>query len=111
MKQVALFAMFTAVLVGGPCFAKDKKSPSNARQELVPAPLRSDSAAPIPAHPSPYNFPGVAYPRIEEDSRVTFQFKAPTAQKVQVSIANVPYDMVKGDNGVWTYTSVPQAPG
>jgi enterochelin esterase family protein len=30
---------------------------------------------------------------------------------VQVSIANVPYDMVKGDNGIWTYTSAPQAPG
>jgi enterochelin esterase family protein len=77
----------------------------------VPAPLRSTSAASIPAHPSPYNFPGVAYPRIEEDSRVTFQFKALNAQKVQVSIANVPYDMVKGENGVWTYTSEPQAPG
>jgi enterochelin esterase family protein len=108
MKRVVLFTVLTAALVGGPCFAK---SPSGARQELVPAPLRSDSAAPIPAHPSPYNFPGVAYPRIEEDSRVTFQFKAPNAQKVQVSIANVNYDMVKGDNGVWTYTSAPQAPG
>ena len=63
------------------------------------------------AHPSPYNFPGVQYPRIEADGRVTFHFTAPNAQKVQVSIVNVPLDMVKGDDGVWTYTSEPQAPG
>jgi enterochelin esterase family protein len=42
---------------------------------------------------------------------VTFQFRAPDAQKVQVSIANVAYDMVKGDGGVWTYTSEPQDAG
>lgn len=64
-----------------------------------------------PARPSPYNFPGVQYPRIESDSRVTFRFRAPSAEKVQVSIANVPYDMVKGDDGAWTYTSAPQDPG
>jgi len=63
------------------------------------------------AHPSPYNLYGAEYPRIEADSRVTFRFKAPKAQKVQVSIANVAYDMVKGDDGVWTYTSEPQDKG
>jgi len=62
-------------------------------------------------HASPYNVYGVPFPRIEADSRVTFQFIAPYAQKVQVSIANVPYDMVKGANGVWTYTSEPQDKG
>jgi enterochelin esterase-like enzyme len=64
-----------------------------------------------PAHPSPLNFPGVQYPRIEADGRVTFHFNAPNAQKVQVSIVSVPFDMVKGADGVWTYTSEPQAPG
>ena len=78
---------------------------------MVPAPLRSASAPAFAAHPSPYNFPGVQFPRIEADSRVTFHFKAPDAQKVQVALANVPFDMVKGDDGVWTYTSAPQAPG
>ncbi|HXR08460.1 MAG TPA: alpha/beta hydrolase-fold protein [Candidatus Acidoferrum sp.] len=64
------------------------------------------------AHPSPYNFPGVQYPQIEADARVTFHFNAPNAQKVQVSIVNVPFDMVKGDDGVWSYTTgEPQAPG
>lgn len=60
------------------------------------------------AHPSPYNLYGAQYPRIEADARVTFRLTAPGAQKVQVSIANVPFDMVKGDDGVWTYTSEPQ---
>lgn len=63
------------------------------------------------AHPSPYNFPGVQFPRIEPDARVTFQFRAPDADSVQVSIANIPYHMTKGDNGVWTYTSEPQDMG
>jgi len=73
----------------------------------IPADAQSNQVA----HPSPYNFPGTQYPRIETDSRVTFRFVARDAQKVQVSIANIPYDMTKGDNGAWTYTSEPQAPG
>jgi enterochelin esterase family protein len=60
------------------------------------------------AHPSPYNLYGAQYPRIEADARVTFRFTAPYAQKVQVAIANVPNDMVKGEDGVWTWTSEPQ---
>jgi enterochelin esterase family protein len=106
MKETLFLALFAAMLTDETCFAQVP-----ARQELVPAPLRSASAPAVPAQPSPYNFPGVQFPRIEEDSRVTFHFKAPTAQKVQVSIANVPFDMVKGDDGTWSYTSEPQAPG
>jgi enterochelin esterase-like enzyme len=106
MKRASCFILGMAILAGGACFAQGA-----ARQQMVPAPVRSASAPAVPAHPSPYNFPGVQYPRIEDDSRVTFHFKAPAAQKVQVSIANVPFDMVKGDDGTWTYTSEPQAPG
>ena len=95
MKRAFVFALFTAILAGGICSAQT----SNA------------SAPAFAAHPSPYNFPGVQYPRIEADSRVTFHFNAPNAQKVQVSIVNVTFDMIKGDDGVWTYTSEPQAPG
>ena len=95
MKRAFVFALFTAILAGGICSAQT----SNA------------SAAAFAAHPSPYNFPGVQYPRIEADSRVTFHFNAPNAQKVQVSIVNVTFDMIKGEDGVWTYTSEPQPPG
>jgi len=78
---------------------------------LTGLPARSQTGAAPTPRPSPYNFPGVQYPRIETNSSVTFRLAAPGAQKVQVSIANIPYDMVKGDNGAWTYTSDPQGPG
>jgi enterochelin esterase-like enzyme len=81
------------------------------RLQLVPAPVGSSSAPAFEAHPSPLNIPGAQFPRIEADSRVTFHLKAPDAQKVQVSINNKPFDMTKGDDGVWTYTSEPQAAG
>ena len=93
MKRAVCFAVFTAVLAGGTCWAQMGKT----------AVLPPSAAGTV--HPSAYNFPNAQYPRIEADNRVTFQFKAPDAQKVQVSIANVPFDMVKGENGVWTYTT------
>lgn len=71
--------------------------------------VSSDAAG--KAHPSPYNLYGAKYPYIEADSRVTFRFDAADAKKVQVSIANVPYDMTRGDDGMWTYTSEPQDKG
>jgi S-formylglutathione hydrolase FrmB len=124
MRRILVFALLTAMLTSGTCLAQADKASRDTkaamRQEMVPAPLRSASAPSGPAHPSPYNLLGVQYPRIEEDSRVTFQFKAPTAQKVQVALVTsgsnslnpLPYDMVRGDDGVWTYTTKePQSPG
>ena len=123
MKRPLVFALLTTMLAGGICFAQTDKASRDSkaakRLEMVPAPLRSTSAQAVPAHPSPYNLPGVQYPQIEADSRVTFHFRAPNAQKVQVALVTsgsnslqpLPYDMVKGDDGVWTYTSAPQSPG
>jgi enterochelin esterase-like enzyme len=124
MNRSLVFALLTTMLAGGTCLAQTDKASRDSkaamRREMVPAPLRSASAPAVPAHPSPYNLSGVQYPRIEEDSRVTFQFKTPTAQKVQVALVTsgsnslnpLPYDMVKGDDGVWTYTTKePQSPG
>jgi len=123
MKRALFFVLVTALLAGGTCYAQANKASHDpkaaVRQEMVPAPLRSASAPAVPAHPSPYNIPGVQYPRIEADSRVTFRFNAPNAQKVQVALVTsgqnslqpLPFDMVKGDDGAWTYTSVPQSPG
>ena len=70
--------------------------------------ISKDPGTAVAGNPSPYNLYGAKFPRIETDSRVTFQFKAPDAQKVQVSINNAAKDMVKGTDGVWTYTSEPQ---
>ena len=97
MKKT-LFSILLAVMsVSGACLAQSGQA-SNV--------FNADTA-----HTSPYNLYGAKYPRIEADSRVTFKFYAPNAQNVQVSIVNVPYDMVKGDNGVWSYTSEPQDMG
>ena len=123
MRRLLFLASFSAVLVAGVCFAQTKKASGNstpaARQELSPAPVASPGASAVPAHPNPYNVYGAQYPRIEEDNRVTFHFTAPNAQKVQVALVTsgqgslnpLPYDMTKGADGVWTYTSVPQSPG
>lgn len=105
MKPAILAVLTAALVVGGTSYSQ------SARQQMVSAPVGASSAAAIAAHPSPLNMPGNEFPRIEADSRVTFHFKAPSAQKVQVSINNMPYDMTKGDAGVWTYTSDPQPPG
>jgi len=90
-----LFSVLLAVMsVSGTCLAQSGQA--------------SNSFAVKTAHPSPYNLNGSQFPRIEADASVTFQFKAPDAQKVQVAINNVPFDMIKGADGVWTYTSAPQ---
>jgi len=83
-----------------------------APKELVPPPVAAPGTSLGTARPSSTNFPGTQYPRIEPDGRVSFRFVAPAAQKVRVSIVNTPFDMVKGDDGAWTYTTAqPQAPG
>ena len=97
MKKSLLFIFLIAMAVSGACLAQSGQA-SNV--------FNADTA-----HSSPYNLYGAKYPRIESDARVTFKLYAPNAQKVQVSIVNVPFDMVKGADGVWTYTSEPQDKG
>lgn len=97
MKKLFLVVLLTIMSVSVVCLAQSGQA-SNV--------FNADTA-----HVSPYNLSGARFPRIEADSRVTFRFNAPDAQKVQVSIVNVPFDMVKGPDGVWTYTSEPQDKG
>jgi S-formylglutathione hydrolase FrmB len=94
MKKTLISILLAVMSVSGVCLAQSGQA--------------SNYFAADTAHPSPYNLAGSKFPRIEPDARVTFQFKAPDAQKVQVAINNVPFDMVKGADGVWTYTSAPQ---
>ena len=86
MKRTGIIAVFAVIAAAG-AFAQTRKEPkAGARQQLVDPPVAPASAPALPAHPSPYNFAGVPYPRIEADNRVTFHFKAPNAQKVQVGL-------------------------
>jgi enterochelin esterase-like enzyme len=115
MKRALFFAVLAAILAVGSCLAQSKKasrdSKAAAKREFVAAPVAAANASFGPAHPSMYNFPGVEYPRIEADHRVTFRLVAPDAKRVQLALVADPVDMVKGSDGAWTYTSAPQVVG
>ncbi len=98
MRRILFSFLLIAISIGG-------ISSAQTGQVLI------NTSAVGTEHPNPYNLYGARFPRIEADSRVTFHFKAPDAQKVQVAINNVPYDMTKGEDGVWTYTSESQDKG
>jgi enterochelin esterase-like enzyme len=68
--------------------------------------------------PAATNIPGAQYPRVYSDLRVAFRVEAPGARKVQVQpggddngLGKGPYDMVRGETGVWTVTIPPAQPG
>jgi enterochelin esterase-like enzyme len=76
------------------------------------APARDDS------RPATSNVRGAEYPRVHPDLRVTFRLKAPAAQKVQVQpggtdngLGKGPFDMTRGEDGVWAVTTPPAVPG
>jgi enterochelin esterase-like enzyme len=68
------------------------------------------------SQPATTNIGNFAYPRIHPDLRLTFKFKAPAAKKVQV-VGNFglgkggPWEMERGEDGVWTVTTPPVIPG
>ncbi|MDG3005404.1 alpha/beta hydrolase-fold protein [Paludisphaera mucosa] len=73
-------------------------------QEAVP---KSDGAVPASS-----NIRGSEFPRIHPDRRVTFRIKAPDAQKVVFGFFDEQrYPAEKGEDGAWTATTKPQAPG
>ncbi len=61
--------------------------------------------------PSSVNQPGKAYPQVNSEGRVRVQISAPGANKVQLDIGAVKYDLIKDDKGVWTGESAPQDVG
>lgn len=60
--------------------------------------------------PASTNVPNAEYPRVHPDLSVTFQVKAPEAQKVQVRLGRL-YDMAKRPDGTWRVTIPSQVPG
>jgi enterochelin esterase family protein len=63
-----------------------------------------------PGTPASSNVRGAEYPRILPDLRVTFRVKAPDAKKVEFDLGKR-YPAEKSDDGYWTATTNPQAPG
>jgi enterochelin esterase-like enzyme len=79
--------------------------------------IKKASAQPADdARPASTNINNGAYPRIHPDLRVTLRFKAPNAKKVEV-VGNFglgkggPWQMERGEGGVWTVTTPPVIPG
>lgn len=54
---------------------------------------------------------GKQYPQVNSEGRVRVQISAPNAQKVQLDIGAVKYDLTKDTSGVWTGESAPQDVG
>ncbi len=62
-------------------------------------------------NPASTNQPGKQYPQVNSEDRVRTSIFAPQAQKVQLDIGGVRYDMTKDERGVWTGDSRPQDEG
>ena len=61
--------------------------------------------------PSSVNQPGKLYPQVNSEGRVRVSIPASEAQKVQLDIGGVKYDLKKDETGVWTGESAPQVEG
>ncbi|QEL16239.1 alpha/beta hydrolase-fold protein [Limnoglobus roseus] len=86
-------------------------------QKAVPQPERKESGQTTEeSKPAPTNIGTAAFPRIHPDLRLTFRLKAPDAKRVQV-VGNFglgkggPWEMARGDDGVWTVTTPPVIAG
>src|SRR5690554_4010633 len=61
--------------------------------------------------PSAANQSGKEYPMVNSEGRVRARIHAPEAQRVQLDIGAVKYDLLKDEAGVWTGESAPQDEG
>ena len=61
--------------------------------------------------PASTNQPGREYPQVNSEGRVRASISAPEAQRVQLDISAVKYDLIKDSSGVWTGDSEPQDEG
>ena len=93
MKKQVLIILLAVLLTGGVCSAQ---SQTNVIEDFKP---------------SSVNQPGKEFPQVNSEGRVRAQISAPEAQKVQLDISAVKYDLVKDEKGVWTGESAPQDEG
>jgi enterochelin esterase family protein len=94
MKFRYLSLLSAIVVTGGVCLAQ-----------------MNQSAAIEDFRPASTNQPGKQYPQVNSEGRVRASILAPQAQKVQLDIGGIRYDLIKDDKGVWTGDSRPQDEG
>lgn len=85
-----LFASLCCVLLAARCYAQDADG----------------------FQPATTNVPDASYPRVDGEGRVQLRVKAPEATAVRANFWSGPkVDMTKQDDGFWTITTEPLAPG
>jgi len=94
MKRTLLFNLLIVVSVSGISLAQSDQPP--VAEDFKPAST---------------NQPGREYPQVNSEGRVRASISAPEAQRVQLDISAVKYDLVKDENGMWTGDSNPQDEG
>jgi len=94
MKKTLLFILLIIISVSGICFAQ-------ANQTMTVEDFK----------PASSNQPGKQYPQVNSEGRVRVSIQAPQAQKVQLDIGGVKYDLTMDEKGVWTGDSRPQDEG
>jgi enterochelin esterase family protein len=94
MNKTLLFILLIIISVSDICFAQ-------ANQTATVEDFKQASS----------NQPGKQYPQVNSEGRVRARITSPQAQKVQLDIGGVKYDLTKDDKGVWTGESAPQDEG
>jgi enterochelin esterase-like enzyme len=94
MKYRLLFLLLALLIAGGACLAQ-------SNQTAIVEDFK----------PASSNQPGKQYPQVNSEGRVRASISAPQAQKVQLDIGGVRYDLTKDEKGVWTGDSRPQDEG
>ncbi|MEJ2495072.1 MAG: alpha/beta hydrolase-fold protein, partial [Ignavibacteriaceae bacterium] len=92
-RHLVFLAILLFIFSGSLCFAQTNQ------------PVKEDFK------PATSNQPGKEYPMVNSEGRVRVSILAPVAQKVQLDISAVKYDLIKDENGVWTGESEPQDEG
>jgi enterochelin esterase-like enzyme len=94
MKKMPLSALLIVMSISGMCLAQTNQAASV--EDFKPAST---------------NQPGRQYPQVNSEGRVRASISAPEAQRVQLDISAVKYDLLKDSTGVWTGDSNPQDEG
>jgi len=94
MNYKFLSVLLSAALIGGICLAQT--NPTAAVEDFKPTATTQQ---------------GQQYPQVNSEGRVRVSILAPQANKVQLDIGAVKYDLVKDEKGVWTGDCAPQDEG
>lgn len=91
MKYRSIAVLLTAALTGGLCLAQ-----TSAVEDFKKTPTTQQEKE---------------YPQVNSERKVRVSIPAPEAQRVQLDIGGVKYDLKKDEKGVWTGESAPQDEG